>query len=220
VNSAKKPIRLNPLIVLFTYLLNLVTMSSHVPAYDAFLGRFLYLALMDYNDRPPIQAFQDLKELSILSEWARPSWDGPGIPNNRYRLGLEYLAPGFSLPRLKKLAIFGLDVEDTLHYCGPRAGTSSIIHLTLVNHEYSTAMAPETQAILAMPKALISLSFYQNDCGLVPLGPEDPLPISNAQISRWLCTITQYISRMPTQECCRRNNVIYIRLKFGADHEF
>jgi hypothetical protein len=168
--------------LLFTHLPNLNTMSSHVPAYDTFLGRFLHLALMDHNDRPPTQAFQDLKELSILSEWARPSWDGPGIPNDLYRLGLEYLAPVFSLPRLEKLAIFGLDVEDALHHCGPRAGTSSITHLTLVNHEYSIAMVLETQAMLAMPKALISLSFYQNDCGLVPPGPEDPLPISNAQI--------------------------------------
>jgi hypothetical protein len=83
---------------------------------------------------------------------------------------------------LEKLSIFGLDAEDALYHCGPRPGTSSIKQLTLVNHEYATATAPETQAILAMPKALTSLSFYQNDCGIVPPGPEDPLPISNAQI--------------------------------------
>lgn len=153
--------------LLFTRLLNLSRVSVHVPAYDAFLGGVLHRALMDHNSRPPMQAFQNLMDLSVLSEWARPHQEVPGIPNDLYRLGLECLAPIFSVARLEKLSIFGLDVENALHHYGPRPGTSSIKHLTLVNHEYATATAPETQAILAMPKAPTSLSFYKNDCGLV-----------------------------------------------------
>jgi hypothetical protein len=33
-----------------------------------------------------------------------------------------------------------------------------------------------------MPKALISLTSYQNDCGLVPPEPDEPVAISNAQL--------------------------------------
>lgn len=130
--------------LLFTRLLNLSRVSAHVPIYNAFLGKVLYRALIDHNNRPPMQAFQNLKELSVLSEWARPYWEGLGIPNDLYRLGLEYLASIFSLAQLEKLSIFGLDAEDALHHCGPRPGTSSIKYLTLVNHEYTTATASET----------------------------------------------------------------------------
>jgi hypothetical protein len=89
---------------------------------------------MDHNNRPPIQAFQNLKELLVLSEWARPHWEGLGIPNNLYRLGFECLAPIFSLARLEKLSIFSLDAKDALHHCGLRFRTSFIKHLTLVNY--------------------------------------------------------------------------------------
>jgi hypothetical protein len=54
--------------LLFTRLPNLSRVSAHVPAYNAFLGKVLYRALVDYNNRPLIQAFQNLKELSVLSK--------------------------------------------------------------------------------------------------------------------------------------------------------
>jgi hypothetical protein len=82
---------------LFTCLPNLSRVSAHVPVYDAFLGEVLYRALMDHNDRPLMQAFQNLKELSVLSEWARPHLESPGIPKDLYRLGLECLTLIFSL---------------------------------------------------------------------------------------------------------------------------
>lgn len=108
--------------------------------------------------------------------------EGPGIPNNHYKLGLEYLEPVFSLPQLEELSLFGVDVNDAVYQRGQRAGPSSIRHLTLVNNEYSTATAEETQTILAVPKALVSLSFYQNDCGLIPPGADEAIPLRNADL--------------------------------------
>jgi hypothetical protein len=58
--------------LLFTRLPNLSKVSAHVLVYDAFLSGVLYQALIDHNDRPLMQAFQNLKELLVLSKWARP----------------------------------------------------------------------------------------------------------------------------------------------------
>ena len=54
--------------LLFTCLPNLSRVSAYVPLYNTFLGEVLYRALIDHNNRPPIQAFQNLKELSVLSK--------------------------------------------------------------------------------------------------------------------------------------------------------
>jgi hypothetical protein len=143
--------------LLFTHLPKLSVRAGHLPTYDAFLGGVLNLALMNDHGRPTMQAFQNLKELSVLSEWAKPHGQVPSMPNDLYSFELACWAPLFSLPRLEKLSVFGLDVEDALHHCGPRSRTSSLKYLTLINHEYATATSPEIQAILAMPKALVGL---------------------------------------------------------------
>jgi hypothetical protein len=166
--------------LLFARLPNLRTMSAHLPHYDAFLGSVLQGASANQTERPPMQAFQGLEELSLVTQWKRPCSES--FSNTLYSLELVCYAPVFSLPRLKSLSLFDLDVEDALHYCNSRPRTSSIQHLTLVNNQYTKTTAPETQAILAMPIALTSLTFYQNDCGLLPPEPDEPIAISNAQL--------------------------------------
>lgn len=175
MNDIKHGYREPIMALLFTRLSNLRTMSAHLPHYDAFLGSVLQGALANETERPTMQAFQELEELSLVSEWERPYWQNS--------LELVFYAPVFNLPRLRRLSLFNVDVEEALHHCGPRPRTSSIQHLTLVNDQYTKATAPETQAILRMPTALNSLTFYQNDCGhCPPPQPDEAIAISNAQL--------------------------------------
>jgi len=180
MNDVKHGDRKPFMALLFTRLPNLRTMSAHLPHYDAFLGSVLKGALANQTETPTMHAFQELEELSLVSEWERPYRES--FHNTRYSLELVCYARVFSLPRLRRLSLFDLDIEDALHHCGPRPRTSFIQHLTLVNNQYTKATAPETQAILAMPIALNSLTFYQNDCGLGPPQPDEAIAISNAQL--------------------------------------
>jgi hypothetical protein len=125
--------------LLFTRLPNLRTMSAHLRHNDTFLGSVLQGALSNQIERRTMQAFQQLEELSLVSEWERPYWENSGPSDTRYSLNIVCYAPIFSLPRLRRLSFFDLDVEDAedaLRHRGPRAGTLFIPHLTLVNDEY------------------------------------------------------------------------------------
>lgn len=66
-------------------------------------------------------------------------------------------------------------------------------HLTLVYDQDTIVTTPKAQAILAVPKALSSLTFYQNDCMILPDsgnsddsddpdGRDQSVAVSNSQI--------------------------------------
>ncbi|CZR66481.1 uncharacterized protein PAC_16382 [Phialocephala subalpina] len=156
--------------LLFTRLPNLRTMSAHLPHYDAFLGSVPQDALTNQTERPTMQAFQQLEELSLVSERERPYWESSGRSDTRYSLELVCYAAVFSLPRLRRLSLFDLDVEDALHHCGPRPRTSSIQHLTLVNKTLLGGRRDDPRAPFrlkdTLPTSLKSLTFYGTN-GLV-----------------------------------------------------
>lgn len=167
--------------LLLTRLPNVSVMLAQVPApCEAFLKTVLERAVEDRNEETFIQAFPNLKELCLSSEWKKPDLMGANrqAPEALYQLYLQRLGPVFRLKQLERLSLFDVNVHNLL--CNWKAGVSPVKHLTLVNSSCATATRNKTHAILAMPKSLVSLSFYQNVHPISP--PGQLLPISNAAL--------------------------------------
>jgi hypothetical protein len=212
--------------LLFTQLPNLSTMSAHLPHYDPFIDQVVSQALLGDNENTPMQAFQNLKVLSVVSEWARsPKWGDSRVDHAYYKLHVGNYRGIFNLPHLEALSIFDLDIEGLGYFDEIPRGTSSLKNLTLVSHEHLAAPALEIKAVLALPKALVNLSFYQNDCASGRPSDEDSDPISNAQLFSALEPQQKHLESLDVYRDCTRlwppahnDNVSHFGLLRGFDH--
>ena len=212
--------------LLFTQLPNLSTMSAHLPHYDPFIDQVVSQALLDDNENTPVQAFRNLKVLSLVRDWARsPKWGDSRVDYAYYKLHVGNYSGIFSFPQLETLSIFDLYIEGLGDFDETSNGTSSLKNLTLVSHEHLAAPAPEIKAILALPNALLNLSFYQNDCDRGTPPDEDSDPISNAQLFSALEPHQKCLESLDVYRDCTRlwppvhkGNVSHFGLLRGFDH--
>jgi hypothetical protein len=167
--------------LLLTLLPNLKSIYAHTHENDPYLTQVLRLSLDNRGNRFQQQAFQKLEEAQFMSEWHCPP-SIIGQPRDNYALGLEYILPIFRLPNLRKLSVFDFKPEQASVHFDNCTGTSPVTHLTLVHHDDSYISALDAYSLLTLPKALVSLSIYLNDCCLFP--ERDPKQVSNDEL--WL----------------------------------
>lgn len=168
--------------LLLTSLPNLTTLYAHLPETDIFLAEVLKRALEGQKDKSQNQSppLQNLREAHLASVWNyREDWRA----RDKYTLKLGHLWPVFQLPTIRKLSVFDFDPLGASIRFGNIAKASGITDLTIVLHGDSMLAASDALALLALPKALISLSIYLNDCDLLK---RDPKQFSNAGIWKGL----------------------------------
>ncbi|KAK2596139.1 hypothetical protein QQS21_006416 [Conoideocrella luteorostrata] len=167
----QKPDRRPFVALLLTQLPNVSVMHANMPGFhEKYLGSVFEQASWSSSERGYMKAFAKLKVLYVWSEWASPDWDSVRVPNNHYRLRLSHPDTIFGLPLLDRLCLFDIDTSE-MHCRESTAGTSSVRHLTLVHGQDTRAGPAQTRTILALPKALQSLSLYYYDQGSRSSGP-------------------------------------------------
>jgi hypothetical protein len=154
----------------------LTTLYAHLPETDTFLAEVLRKAIESGRDQPPNDnPLHNLREAHLTSSW---NYRADERARDDYRLDLNHLWPVFQLPNIQRLSVFDFESLGASNRFGNSTKTSRITDLTLVHYNDSLLAVPDTLALLALPKALTSLSIYWNDCDMLKR-PSQP---SNADL--------------------------------------
>ena len=171
-----------PLMALvLAHLPDLTTLYADIAETDTFFVEVLRHGLEHRENGS--QALQNLQEAHLAGTWTYGPNNGA---DDYYRLDLENTWPLFRLPQIREVSVFDLYPYGAAVHFGGFAKTSDITHMTIVHQKNWTVQAPDLCALLALPKALSSLSIYLHDTCLLE---DDPVQISNADI--WLALSQQ-----------------------------
>jgi hypothetical protein len=148
--------------LLLANLRNLITLHIDLPATDIFFAEVLQQAAQRRQDQQPLRdsPLRSLRELHLASAW---NFQIQHNLHDEYTLKLDHLWPVFRLPSIQKLSLFDLEPVGASILFGSSPKSSSITELILVHHRDSLLTVPDTSALLALPKALTSLSIYWDD---------------------------------------------------------
>lgn len=169
--------------LLLTSLPNLTVLYAHVSRYDPFMGAVLERGVScPNNGRPSAPSLRNLKELYLFPEVPVISekdqkydiWSFH-IPPLRF----DYLRPVFSLPNLRVLSLYDLNLEKADIEL-PRTNVSQIEDLYLICHYNALCTSSNIGPLVAQPKALKSFSFFIRD-NSARIGENDPV-ISNSEV--------------------------------------
>jgi hypothetical protein len=167
--------------LLLTVLPNVISLHAQIPEKDPYLAEVLRLSVDHEESKPQRKALQNLESAQLMSEWhVRHSTIRE--PRDNYLLELQHTWPIFRLPSLREVSVFDFDPRDASVYFDHYARTSSITHMTLVIHKDVSISARDAHVLLTLPRALISLSIYINDCYLFP--ERQTMQLSNEEL--WL----------------------------------
>ncbi|KAH6623894.1 hypothetical protein F5144DRAFT_584636 [Chaetomium tenue] len=152
--------------LLLASLPNLTTLYAHLPATDIFFAEILQKAIEGRQDQ---QASNNNPLSSLRQAHLASAWNYQNDTDN-HTLALNHLWPVFLLPSIQELSVFDLALDPAFDPSGslrrlrhsPRS--SNITNLTLVHKSGILLPVPEVLTLLALPKRLVKLSFYLNDC--------------------------------------------------------
>ncbi|KAL3488365.1 hypothetical protein BJX62DRAFT_240175 [Aspergillus germanicus] len=171
--------------LLLVSLPNISTLYAHIPNSDpyskAVLGECLNSSMLE-----------TLQELYVLPEvpvFDRSLAGSPGYERdttNFHRLKFDAVWPLLFQPRLRTVSIYNVDTENLALLLGSERSTRActIEELHITTHKQSKCLPDDVHALITLPEALRSVSFYWHNC-IFKHGPakkDTTCKISNQQI--------------------------------------
>ncbi|KAL2839288.1 hypothetical protein BJX68DRAFT_272163 [Aspergillus pseudodeflectus] len=192
LSKVSTPLARNPPLValLVACLPNVSTIYAHIPDADPYLHSVLLAA----SERP-CTMLTNLKTIYLLPEVPILEPDAPEFKSNSAyypALSLDVAWPALYLPSLRALYLYNLETQglaDLLASQNPKHGRECLItRLSIATHKDSKCLPEDISALLALPKALTSVSLFWNNYKFKtgPAKKDVMYKVSNNQVWRAL----------------------------------
>lgn len=194
--------------LLLASLPNIITLYAQLPKTDTFLAEVLRKAAASQHDKSNSCSLRSLRQAHFTSAWnyrakndddddeSDDDDENDGDERDAYHLKLDYLWPIFHLPTVHRLSLFDFDILGAADLFSNSPNTSNITDLTLVHRRSSQLKPSDFLALLALPRALTSLSIYLGDSSDWILYFEDHRQLSNIDLWRGICQHKDTLERL------------------------